>query len=243
MVMIAFWIYACASALILLFGVPSEAFSPPHNIGGTAVSNSKTTHRVLLYGSSGDGEDGGTGWIKKAMDSGDGEGNKDGTPPPPSPSPPNFTQDEINIMEGLILDLSKISDDDKRREALAGILDKELAAASNIASLDPEVKEDDSVLDVEVPRFAKLFQLSLDNVGERVQNAAREKALELQQQQIQQQQTSEDANTGSSEEGEMIKRVKSDEELQLWALIDIMVQSKTRVKLYMGSLGSKGEFR
>jgi hypothetical protein len=29
----------------------------------------------------------------------------------------------------------------------------------------------------------------------------------------------------------------------LWALIDMMVQSKTRVKMHMGSLGSKGKFR
>jgi len=50
-------------------------------------------------------------------------------------------------------------------------------------------------------------------------------------------------NANDGEDGERVARVKSQEELQLWALIDMMVQSKTRVKLHMGSLGSKGEFR
>lgn len=85
---------------------------------------------------------------------------------------------------------------------------------------------------------SQLFQLSLDNVGEAVQTAAREKAL-----QIQQQNEANSDSSGNEEEGEIVERVKTKEELQLWALIDMMVQSKTRVKLHMGSLGSQGEFR
>ena len=52
-----------------------------------------------------------------------------------------------------------------------------------------------------------------------------------------------ESENDESEGGERIERVKTEEELQLWALIDMMVQSKTRIKLHMGSLGSKGEFR
>ena len=108
------------------------------------------------------------------------------------------------------------------------ILDKELKPTESVGDNLPVVSE-------EMPRFAKLFQLSLDNVGERVQNTARERALERQDH--------DDGAASEGNEGETVERIKSEEELQLWALIDIMVQSKTAVKLHMGSLGSKGSFR
>jgi len=156
--------------------------------------------------------------------------------------PPEFTQDEINDMDQLILSLSKESDDDKRRERLAGTLDKELADASDNPSVDDDSNE--SVIGAEIPRFAKLFQLSLDSIGEKVQTDARAKALEQQQQNLNNGDDADDTKI-ESEGGDIIpeRRVKSPEELQLWALIDMMIQSKTRVKLHMGSLGSKGEFR
>ena len=130
--------------------------------------------------------------------------------------------------------MSKESNDDKRREQLSAILGKELKSPETDSS--PE-------LDAEIPKFAKLFQLSLDIVGERVQNAAREKAMERQEME-----GGNDPNTDATNEpdanGEgVVERLKSEEELQLWALIDMMVQSKTAVKLHMGSLGSKGSFR
>jgi hypothetical protein len=124
--------------------------------------------------------------------------------------------------------LSMESNDEKRREKLSGILEKELKLTTG---------NDTPELNAEVPRFAKLFQLSLDNVGERVQTAAREKAMERQEAET----SSETDET--QDEKDTVERVKSEEELQLWALIDIMVQSKTAVKLHMGSLGSKGSFR
>eukprot|EP00584_Thalassiosira_punctigera_P004888 CAMPEP_0172529390 /NCGR_PEP_ID=MMETSP1067-20121228/3480_1 /TAXON_ID=265564 ORGANISM="Thalassiosira punctigera, Strain Tpunct2005C2" /NCGR_SAMPLE_ID=MMETSP1067 /ASSEMBLY_ACC=CAM_ASM_000444 /LENGTH=173 /DNA_ID=CAMNT_0013313431 /DNA_START=282 /DNA_END=803 /DNA_ORIENTATION=- len=171
-----------------------------------------------------DGDDvsGGTAWMKDAMGSDNGDES-----PPTSNNLPGFTPDEMNDMDELILFLSKITDDGKRRERLSAIFEKELADATQIASLD-----DDSVL--EVPRFAKLFQNSLDKVGEKVQTAAREVAMEQQRNAVE---------INQSDDDERLERVKSQEELQLWALIDMMVQSKTRVKLHMGSLGSKGEFR
>ena len=45
----------------------------------------------------------------------------------------------------------------------------------------------------------------------------------------------------STEDGEL--RMKSPDELQLWALVDMMVQSKTIVKRRNGELGSKGTFQ
>ena len=129
------------------------------------------------------------------------------------------------------MSLSKVSDDTKRREQLNSILEKELKLTT-----DPKAPP---ALSTEVPRFAKLFQCSLDNVGERVQTAAREKAMEMQE--AQENTTTDNDNSG--DDGEVVQRVKSEEELQLWALIDIMVQSKTAVKLHMGTIGSKGSFR
>lgn len=72
------------------------------------------------------------------------------------------------------------------------------------------------------------FQRVLNEVGEVVQNSAREAAAAR-------------VHEGSEEPEE--QSVKTDEELELWALIDMMVQSKTQFKSHEGSLGSTGEFR
>ena len=114
-------------------------------------------------------------------------------------------------MNNLIVSLSKERDDDTRRSKLKGILDEELS------------KQEPHSID-----FTTLFQRSLNEVGERVQNSAREAAAARVQ--------------GSNEEPEE-QSVKTDEELELWALIDMMVQSKTQFKKAEGSLGSTGEFR
>lgn len=202
-------------------------------LGGVTSIKKGRTHVSIIYGTSDDG-DGSTKWIKKAMGPEDGA---DDDSVPPSVELPEFGQDDISEMEHLIMSLSRESDDDKRREKLAGILDEELEEASK--------DSDDAALNAEVPRFAKLFQIVLDSVGEKVQSDAREAALEQQQKQKNESDGEDEAQNDSmpSEEGERVPRVKTPEELQLWALIDMMVQSKTRVKLHMGSLGSKGEFR
>lgn len=129
-----------------------------------------------------------------------------------------------------VVSLSKESNDEKRREKLSSLLEKELKSPSEgdtspVPDLEPQI-----------PRFARLFQISLDNVGERVQTAARAKAMEKQDDEA-------EANNEDRDENEIVERLKSEEELQLWALIDMMVQSKTAVKMHMGSLGSKGSFR
>lgn len=123
-----------------------------------------------------------------------------------------FTAGEVDSMNNLIVSLSKERDDDTRRSKLKGILDEELS------------KQEPHSID-----FTTLFQRSLNEVGERVQNSAREAAAARVQE-------------GSNEEPEE-QSVKTDEELELWALIDMMVQSKTQFKKAEGSLGSTGEFR
>lgn len=202
--------------------MPSQSFSPPDvaPLLGRTFSKSISTMQVsILRGASND--DDGTGWIKDSMGSQEGE-NSSAAPPPNEAT--EFTQDEMDGMDKIVISLSKESDDDKRRQRLAEILDQILAGAPTVNN--------------EIPRFAKLFQLSLDTIGGEVQTDARGKAL------VQQQQNEfdgEDVND-TSDGTERVKRVKSPEELQLWSLIDMMVQSKTRVKLHMGSIASEGQF-
>lgn len=217
------WIYACIGVAALCT-TSCEAFSPSVSLSSGIKSESLTKTALFLLRGKSSGDDDGTAWIKDAMGSDD--GSDDGDKTPPSNGSSEFTQQDVHEMEQLILSLSKVSDDSKRRAALAVIFDNELDASSD-ESGDDSVG---AVLDSEIPRFAKLFQIGLDNVGESVQAAAREAAMKLQEE-----------SNGEAAEGEV--RTKTPQELQLWALIDMMVQSKTRVKLYMGSMGSKGEFR
>ena len=232
--MMKFWFLG---AFTLCYGViPSQSFSLSAITTTHVVGNSLRKTCVLLKEGK-ESEDGGTEWMKNAMGSSEVEDGKSSPPPPPPPTndTPDFSKDEIEDMNQLIITLSKESNDDTRREKLAEILDKEL---TNDTSDNSDESAD---LNTEVPRFAQLFQISLDYVGEEVQAAAREVAAQQQQEQENLSLLYDKADDG--EEGERVMRVKSQEELQLWALIDMMVQSKTRVKLHMGSLGSKGEFR
>ena len=231
--MMKFWFLG---AFTLCYGViPSQSFSPSAIITTHVVGNSSRKTCVLLKEGK-DTEDGGTEWIKNAMGSEEGEDGNSASPPPPTNNDtPDFSKDEIEDMNQLIMTLSKEFNDDTPREKLAEILDKEL---TNDTSDNSDESAD---INTEVPRFAQLFQISLDYVGEEVQAAAREVAAQQQQEQENLSLLYDKADDG--EEGERVMRVKSQEELQLWALIDMMVQSKTRVKLHMGSLGSKGEFR
>lgn len=195
---------------------PSEAFTTP--LGRHHAVCSKTNARSII----------GFSTVFSAASS-DNEANGDPDKAPPSPpTPVEFSTDEIQEMETLILDLSKEKDDDLRRQKLADILDKELVTTTEQASSDDS---SEVILPQEVPRFAQLFQYSLDIVGENVQNAAREKAMELNENSLH---VIEDSTGTENVPGTGSDRIKSDEELQLWALIDMMVQSKTRVKLYMG---------
>ena len=215
--------YTCFT-VVALCGVPTQSFSP------CVVKPFSGVRTTTLCSTPGE-EDGGPDWIREAMDSSSEDGVA-GTSPPSPPSTPEFSQVERTDMQELIVSLSKETNDDKRRERLAGILDKELSAASAV----------NTIFDSEPPPFARLFDMCLTAVGEEVQSkaaaAAAAAALEQQQEQV--------INTtekDGGEGGDIIERLKSPEELQLWALIDMMVQSKTLVKRFMGSLGSKGEFR
>ena len=141
-------------------------------------------------------------------------------------------------MKDLIIDLSKESTDDVRRSRLQSIIAQGL-----------EEGDADS--------FSQLFQQSLEAVGNEVQAEARELAMKRYEEKDAAETINEAAvasaannnNGGDSpirvesvnetSEG----KIKSPLETQLWALVDMMVQSKTMIKKAQGQLGSKGEFQ
>ncbi|KAL7453969.1 hypothetical protein ACHAWC_005593 [Mediolabrus comicus] len=263
----------CTLLLIAVTIQISEAFVVNHPVVGGTLGHikAKSSQARFHAASSSENENneqsggGGTEWIKNAMGTTNANDDTPSSNTPPPPSAP-YTEDEIKTMENLILELSLEKDDTIRRAKLSAIFDKvfELdvdttTTSSSTATADggdAVSSSDGSASSIEeereAPRFAQLFQYSLDNVGELVQSAAREKA-EL----LNSSNDSNDGDNGSSSRTEEADakqqeesststtegRVKSEEELQLWALIDMMVQSKTMVKMYMGSLGSKGVFR
>ena len=250
----------------------SEAFvvvNHPPVVSGTLGYKEVTTSSTRFHAASSSenenndqakegGGEGGTEWIKNAMGTtntnSDTSSSNTQPPPPPPPSAP-YTEDEIKTMENLILELSLEKDDTIRRAKLSAIFDKvfELdvdTTTTTTSSSSTATADGGDEGEREAPRFAQLFQYSLDNVGELVQCAAREKAELLNNSNsgndsdylsgsIEEADAKQEESSTSTTEG----RVKSEEELQLWALIDMMVQSKTMVKMYMGSLGSKGVFR
>eukprot|EP00978_Attheya_sp_CCMP212_P019608 scaffold55228_cov62-Attheya_sp.AAC.1 len=131
-----------------------------------------------------------------------------------------------STMEDLILSLSVEPSDESRRGRLVSIFEMELSKENG------------------AQEFADQFGLALNVVGARVQDDARGKALKKR----------EEAEALGEEplEPEPLENKSSDvpiamghtaEEQQLWALIDMMIQSKTIVKKTFGDLGTKGQFQ
>ena len=153
------------------------------------------------------------------------------TPPPLSPlsdnydyNYDNYTPAEVTKMQDVVVSLSLESNDDVRRSRLALIMEVGLAGPNG----GPK-------------RFAVLFDRVLTQVGEKVQKDAREKyakqapsssAIEPTDDDDLDTDTETEAEADSVPEKDEITepREKSPEELRLWALVDMMIQSKTIVK-------------
>lgn len=127
----------------------------------------------------------------------------------------NYTPAEVTQMEEVIVSLSQESNDEARRSRLRQIMEVGLNGPNG----GPK-------------RFASLFNRVLTQVGEQVQKEAREKYSER----VAAVESNGDdtANgdsapeSGDSSESKAVE--KSPEELKLWALVDMMVQSKTMIK-------------
>ena len=139
-------------------------------------------------------------------------------------------------MKDLIIDLSKESTDDVRRSRLQAII---------VQGLD----------EGDADSFSQLFQQSLEAVGNEVQAEARELAMKRYEEKDAAETINEAAVASATNNGgdspirvETVNetsegKIKSPLETQLWALVDMMVQSKTMIKKVQGQLGSKGEFQ
>lgn len=132
-------------------------------------------------------------------------------------------------MEQWILSLSLDSDDASRRDKLASLFAEKLRCSDR--------------------SFVPLFDRTLIVVGDRIRAQATAAAAH----------TAADrgpsggggkqgADADEEEQGQFVPRIapppppKSPTECQLWALIDMMVQSKTIVRKSAGQLGSDGSF-
>jgi hypothetical protein len=128
----------------------------------------------------------------------------------------DFTSEEVKAMDKLIVSLSLEPTDEIRRNKVVSIFDKELSKPNGAPK-----------------RFTDLFDTVLMIVGDRVQVEAKKRAFEKGPQ------TTDAAEQDALQEDFMSR---SPEERQLWALVDLMVQTKTIVKRSSGRLGNGGTF-
>jgi hypothetical protein len=147
------------------------------------------------------------------------------TPPPLSPlsdnddyNYDNYTPAEVTKMQDVIVSLSLESNDEIRRSRLTQIMEVGLAGPNG----GPK-------------RFTVLFDRVLTQVGEQFQKDALEKYSKQAPSSSAMEPTSDeslDTETDSvPEKDENTKPVeKSPEEIRLWALVDMMIQSKTMIK-------------
>lgn len=142
----------------------------------------------------------------------------------PMVSKTNSNVEDYDEMRNLVLSLSQTPTDSDRRTRLASIFEEALARPNG-----------------QPKQFVDLFDKALTNVGNEVQTEARKKFAEKEKEAAKSE-SSRDVKSPESDELEG-KREKSAEELQMWALVDMMVQSKTIVKKTSGELGSKGTFQ
>lgn len=139
----------------------------------------------------------------------------------------DYSASEAQDMETLIMSLSYEQNDQTRRKKLLDLFQNELSKPC------PE-------------RFTNLFDAVLIDVGNKVRLEAIEK-FESNQTNVE---TCNNNNGSSntdqlSQENDGVNReaeLKTREEIQIWALIDMMVQSKTLVKKSNGQLSREGSF-
>jgi hypothetical protein len=132
-------------------------------------------------------------------------------------------------MEQLILSISREATDQLRRDRLRAIFIEALSRPNG-----------------DTQRFTDIFDQTLIIVGDRVKLQAQQNALKLQEAEAAEK---DDADKDESSltppqdaAAPEVAPEKTQDQMQLWALIDMMVQSKTIVKKESGELGSKGTF-
>lgn len=132
---------------------------------------------------------------------------------------------EVQQMKDLILSLSLEPTDHDRRTRMRDVIHEQLDQPNGTPD-----------------RFIDLFDETLIVLGSELQAEAKKKFFEDQAAALDK---SEDEKTELVEPNEENSkpREKTPDELRLWALVDMMVQSKTIIKKVKGELGSKGTFQ
>jgi hypothetical protein len=147
----------------------------------------------------------------------------------PDLSSAEYLDSEIEEMRDLVWSLSLEPTDESRRLRLRNVFQEALAGPNGMPA-----------------RFSFLFDQTLIRMGEQVQSEAKKNFLEAQ---AAAQEEKEDATENEDDDrlvdGEPLPKPKekTPDELRLWALVDMLVQSKTIVKRNNGELGSKGTFQ
>jgi hypothetical protein len=148
---------------------------------------------------------------------------------------PSYSETEITDMEELIRSLSQMPTDESRRTKVAQIFHDAFQEEESSNG-----KENDYY---STKRFCRLFDRVLIQVGDQVRMDA---SLRIMASEQPAPASDDDDNSDSYNEslvtGPITKREKTPEELQVWALVDMMVQSKTLVKRAAGELGKEGTF-
>ena len=139
----------------------------------------------------------------------------------------NYSDTECQEMRNLILSLSLEPTDHDRRKRVKKVFHEALARPNGMPK-----------------RFTDLFDKILIEVGDEVQNEAKKKFFEDQATAAPAVEATAD-NNDQPEDEDMgpPRREKTPTEMQLWALVDMMVQTKTIVKRENGELGNKGTFQ
>lgn len=124
-----------------------------------------------------------------------------------------YSDEEVNNMRGVITSMSLEPTDDARRQRLQAVLTTALQLPNHEA-------------------FLNLFDSQLIIIGDECKAKATKAASAATKERP--------TDTNATESAK--SREKTPEELQLWALVDMMIQSKTIVKRAKGELGSSGAF-
>jgi len=149
-------------------------------------------------------------------------------------TPPSSEEEEAmnKFIMSLILDEKT---DESRRRRLSLVFQENLVSGSN-RSIIPDaemVQQPSSHQNPDFYHFVKLFDSTLNQIGDSIQRKARENALIKRRAKLEELEVKEE-DSSSSKEGFMadnsFETSLSEEERQLWCCIDMLVQSKSIVK-------------
>mmetsp|Transcript_129909 Transcript_129909/g.193382 ORF Transcript_129909/g.193382 Transcript_129909/m.193382 type:complete len:186 (+) Transcript_129909:139-696(+) len=148
-----------------------------------------------------------------------------------------YAEEEFQEMRELVLSISLEPTDHDRRTRLRDVFHEALSRPNGAPK-----------------RFTGLFDMILVKVGDEIQMEAKKKYFEKQaeekeleveenEKEVVVEEAESAAANADDPQAKKGLQFKSPEEFQLWALVDMMVQSKTIVKKSNGELGSKGTFQ